>query len=166
MKQCWFISLLLLAYGLGAQNITPTTPKNALTLGVIGEGNTFSFQYNRVLARWSRGFLNSKIGVGMPNSGVSFDVFGGENDVKNRAVAFPMSISCNFGRRHSLELGLGSNLEFVNGLTEVKVFPTVGYKFFPANSGFTFRAFIHPVNPQQKPTDVFFPVGLSIGYAF
>ncbi len=166
MKQYWFIAMLLLTSRLDAQNLTPTAPKNALTLGVVGEGNTFSLQYNRVLTRWNRGFLDAKIGIGMPNSGVSINVFGGENDVKNRAVAFPMSISCNFGRKHNLELGVGSNLEFVDGLTEVKVVPIVGYKFFPEKSGFTFRAFIHPVNPDKKPTDILFPVGVSIGYAF
>lgn len=163
-----FLSLLSqIGYSQKIENLSEQKSMNAITLGVIGEGNTFSLNYSRKILRRPKFFIDAKLGIGFVNYGIS--IFG--RDTSKKDFGLSHAISFNYGGKgHFLELGVGGNVFYIDQdhLTGYIFFPTVGYKYQSqgrARVQFTGRLFIHPRSTDSD-YGLFFPVGVAVGISF
>ncbi len=142
------------------QTTQPKMPvKSLLTADLFGQGALVSVNYDGILYEASKSYLSGRIGVGLPNSGISLGFFGEESGVEG--VAFPHAISWTFGKRHGLEIGAGGIVNIVEKVTTYSAYPLIGYRYQPQvwhNTKISFRFYVHPVHAAGV-----VPVGLSVG---
>jgi hypothetical protein len=156
-----------------AEAVPVRSARNSIFLELGGNGLVYTINYDRVVSE----SFSIRVGLGYMAGGVTSSSGGETASVKVSAMGIPLMANYLLGSaNHKLELGGGLTLFRFTGSGSSSlgaeasvsgIFPVgtavIGYRYVPADGGFTFRAGFTPILTQDR----FVPwAGLSFGYLF
>lgn len=146
--------------------------KNSVYLDIMGTGGWYSLNYERIV------YTNNNLGLGV-SSGVSVMHFKDFDLQFNPDFSIPLSLNAFYGKKHHLEVGVGSTFAsvvradedyFAKRYLNVNLTMTLGYRYQKPGGGFMFRAAYTPIIPvyRQITENGSFKnwFSLSFGYSF
>ena len=141
-----FTIILLLNFSLITQSFgqvtedTTSISKNTVYFELLGNGGTYSLNYDRIL--FSKNLIKAAARVGLSDIYQAMD--------KRHLITFPSEISFLYGKKHNIEFGFGYSFNFLYNskskyLSDVDFYPSslllrLSYRFQKPNSGFFFKA--------------------------
>lgn len=153
-------------------------PPNAIFAEALGNGLTYSLNYERIFAPWG-GASPWSLGIRGGASYVAYKVSDAVGSGVLHLATFPVVMSFYVGLpHHKLQLGLGATLLYVSAITDaagtnyqsategfgLAATAVIGYRYMPARTGFTFGVGFTPLLRSGKG---FLPWGgASAGIAF
>ena len=153
-------------------------PPNAIFAEALGNGLTYSLNYERIFAPWSSSSPWS-LGVRGGASYLAYKVSSAAGSGVIHLASFPVVLSFYVGLpHHKLQLGLGATLLYVSSITDaagtgyqsnveglgIAATAVIGYRYMPEHTGFTFGVGFTPLLRAGK---AFLPWGgASAGVAF
>jgi hypothetical protein len=152
-------------------------PPNAIFAEVLGNGLTYSLNYERIFAPWTSGPWS--LGIRGGASYVAYKISDAAGSGVLHLASFPVVVSWYVGLpHHKLQLGLGATLLYVSAIADasgttysstsegfgIAATAVIGYRYMPEHTGFTFGVGFTPL---LRATKGFLPWGgASAGIAF
>jgi hypothetical protein len=143
---------------------TYTRPLNSVNINLLGDISLISINYERYYLINPSFVLNSKLGVGLnpesPCCGTIPPIY----------ITIPHHISGNIGKgKHFFEFGLGGTIIGGYDQKPYLLYPILGYRFLPIESGkVNFRFFgLLPFSGSLGADEIYIlPVGFNVGISF
>lgn len=143
---------------------------NSLYLNFLGRGSLVGIDFDKIFYSRKYIFLSAQVGMGINT--ISEGMLSSKKEAN--CLVLPHQITANYGiKNHNVEIGLGATYITEQEDKNYVLYPTIGYRFQPIKSKFTFRVYgCLPINHSidnlfwEKGYITFMPVGINLGISF